>query len=69
MKLEERMNNLKETQTKPLRQEAEEKVTVNFKHFCVVTNEPEKFVEKLDQLCQDHCDSTGDCFFDFRFSD
>ena len=63
------MSNLEETQSTPVGQKAEEKATVNFKRFGVVTNEPEKFVEKLDQLCQDHCDSAGDYFFDFRLSD
>ena len=63
------MNNLDETQSTPVGQKAEEKATVNFKRFCVVTNEPEKFVEKLERLCQEHCDSTGDYFFNFGLSD
>ena len=69
LKLEERMSNSEKSQMITVRQEAEEKVTVNFKNFCVVTDEPEKFVEKLDRLCQEHCDSSGDYFFNFGFSD
>lgn len=63
------MKNIEETQSIPVEQIADEKVTVNFKHFCVVTNEPEKFVEELDRFCQEHCDSASDYFFNFGFSE
>lgn len=63
------MNRLEETPSISMAQKTEEKVTVNFEHFCVVTNEPEKLVEKLEQLCQDHCDSADDYFFNFVFSE
>lgn len=63
------MKNMEEAHLIPVEQIADEKVTVNFKHFCVVTNEPEKFVEELERLCQDHCDSSGDYFFNFGLSD
>ena len=63
------MNRLEETPSISMAQKTEEKVTVNLEHFCVVTNEPEKFVEKLERLCQDHCDSAGDYFFNFVFSE
>ena len=63
------MNRLEETSLMSATQKAEEKVMVNLEHFCVVTDEPEKFVEKLERLCQDHCDSAGDYFFNFVFSE
>ena len=63
------MNRLEETPSISMAQKTEEKVTVNLEHFCVVTNEPEKFVEELERLCQDHCDSAGDYFFNFVFSE
>ena len=63
------MKNIEETQSIPVEHIADEKVTVNFKHFCVVTNEPEKFVEELDRFCQEHCDSASDYFFNFGFSE
>ena len=63
------MNRLEETPSISMAQKTEEKVTVSLEHFCVVTNEPEKFVEKLERLCQDHCDSASDYFFNFVFSE
>ena len=63
------MNRLEETPSISVDQKVDEKVAVNLKHFCVVTNEPEEFVEKLERLCQEHCDSSGDYFFNFVFSE
>ena len=64
------MGSLKEIQLKPVDQlEEKEKTAVRIKHFCVVTDEPEEFVEKLDQLCQEYCATVGDYSFNFNFSD
>ncbi len=63
------MKNLEETRSIPMGQQAPEKMTVKFERLCVVTSEPEKFVEELERLCQNHCDSAGDYFFNFGFSD
>ena len=60
------MGNPQETQSKPA-EEPKEKVAVILAPFSVVTDEPEEFIEKLDQLCQEYCDTVGDYFFNFRF--
>ena len=53
------MSNPQEKQLNPA-EEAKERIVITLKTFCVVTDEPEEFIEKLDQLCQEHCDTAGD---------
>ena len=55
------MSNPQEKQLNPA--EKSKKIVITLKTFCVVTDEPEEFKEKLDQLCQEHCDTAGDYFF------
>ena len=66
LRLEGKMGSLEETQVD--QSEEREKTAVRIKPFCVVTDEPEEFVEKLDQLCQEYCATVGDYFFNFDFS-
>ena len=61
------MNNSQEKQLNSS-EESKEKIAVILKFFCVVTDEPEEFIEKLDQLCQEACDTPGDYSFNFKFS-
>ncbi len=45
-----------------------ELTTVRLKSFCVSTNEPEDFIEKLEELCRT-CSNQEDFFFNFSFED
>ena len=60
------MGSPQETQSKPAEEE-KEKLAVVLSHFCVITDEPDEFIEKLDQLCQEYCDHVGDYCFKFKF--
>ena len=59
------MGYLKEAQSKPA-EEPKEKLAVILSPFCVVTDEPDEFIEKLDQLCQEYCDHVGDYYFRYE---
>ena len=59
------MGNAKETQSKPAEEE-KETLAVVLSYFHVITDEPEEFIEKLDQLCQEYCHA-GNYSFKFKF--
>lgn len=60
------MSSAKETQSKPAEEE-KEKLAVVLSYFHVITYEPDEFIEKLDQLCQEYSDPTGNYSFKFKF--
>ena len=58
------MDNSKKTQLEPA-EEPKEKVAVRFDTFWVLTDEPDEFIDKLEQLCQEYCDD--EYIFYFRY--
>ena len=60
------MDNSEKTQLEPA-EEPKEKLAVVLSHFWVITDEPDEFIEKLDQLCQEYSDPDGNYWFKFKF--
>ncbi|MFH0846432.1 MAG: hypothetical protein V1894_00025 [Chloroflexota bacterium] len=48
--------------------QAPEVTTINLKFFCLKTERPEEFVDKLEELCRQYC-YEEDFYFKYSFED
>lgn len=50
---------------KELEEKLVEEATIKLEFFCVKTDKPEEFIDKLEQLCKEYCQQEG---FFFKYS-